>query len=220
MRQRIFQVRFPFFSQQRTVSEAFVQLEDQLDAAQKTSEPPAKRARTSTVTEPTAAASAGPSKGEEKKRKMQIKKIFDRLKKECKTDTCKFQGTTKSVKVDEVLEVAEFDALFSGKGVLIQPTPQNKPTSTVTIIRFNSAQAVALFGDEYKGLKGNSWTRGGGPSFSKSVKLGQVDVEIQSMEVNYSKNTMKCSIKFEVDAPEAGYCRGPSGRSMGWMAMF
>ncbi len=60
----------------------------------------------------------------------------------------------------------------------------------------------------------------GGPSFSKSVKLGQVDVEIQSMEVNYSKNTMKCSIKFEVDAPEAGYCRGPSGRSIGWMAMF
>lgn len=54
-----------------------MQLEDQLDAAQKSSEPPAKRARTS-ATEPTVTASAGASKAGEKKRKMQLKKIFDR----------------------------------------------------------------------------------------------------------------------------------------------
>lgn len=60
-------------------------------------------------------------------------------------------------------------------------------------------------------LKGNRWSRGGvptrtfgggfggfGSTFSKSSKLGQCDVEIQSLDVNYSKNGMKCTLKFEV----------------------
>lgn len=32
--------------------------------------------------------------------------------------------------------------MFGGKGTLIQPTPQNKPKSTVTIIDFVSSPAV------------------------------------------------------------------------------
>lgn len=58
------------------------------------------------------------------------------LKKECKQDTCKFQGAPKTIKIDDVLEVAEFESMFAGKGTQIQPTPDNKPKSTVTIIRF------------------------------------------------------------------------------------
>jgi hypothetical protein len=134
------------------------QLEDELS-----SQRPAKRAKT-TVTIPNAAeslSSAGPStsstKADEKKRKLQLKKVFDRsvvtsdfgfsqhpyafpnrLKKECKSDTVKFQGSPKTIKFDEVLEKAEFDAIFFGKGTLIQPTPQNKPKSTVTIIEYVS----------------------------------------------------------------------------------
>lgn len=60
------------------------------------------------------------------------------LKKECKSDTCKFQGSPKTIKFDEVMEVAEFTTMFGGKGTLIQPTPTNKPSSTVTIIDFVS----------------------------------------------------------------------------------
>ena len=87
---------------------------------------------------------------------MQVKKIFDqyaqflyripspsdlpwsmcRLKKECKSDNVKFQGSPKTIKIDEVWEQSEFEAIFSGKGTLIQPTPDNKPKSTVTIIYF------------------------------------------------------------------------------------
>ena len=52
----------------------------------------------------------------------------------------------------------------------------------------------------------------GGPSFAKSVKLGQVDVDIIAMDVNYSKNSMKCTLKLEVDAPDAHGCLGPSNR--------
>jgi hypothetical protein len=59
-----------------------------------------------------------------------------RLKKECKKDTCKFQGSPKTIKIEEVLQTAEFEAMFGGKGNLIQPTPTNKPKSTVTIIEF------------------------------------------------------------------------------------
>jgi hypothetical protein len=58
------------------------------------------------------------------------------LKKECKKDTCKFQGSPKTIKIDEVLQTAEFEGMFGGKGTLIQPTPTNKPKSTVTIIDF------------------------------------------------------------------------------------
>jgi hypothetical protein len=61
-----------------------------------------------------------------------------RVKKECKSDTVKFQGSHKSktIKFDEVYEQGEFELLFGGKGILIQPTPQNKPKSAVTIIHF------------------------------------------------------------------------------------
>ncbi|SJL05221.1 uncharacterized protein ARMOST_08587 [Armillaria ostoyae] len=192
------------------------QLEDELEAARSAQAqgPPAKRARTGTILDepqPTASGSVksgATNKAEEKKRKMQLKKIFDRIKKDCKSDTVKFQGTPKTIKCDEVFEQAEFDGIFGGKGVLIQPTPQNKPKSAVTIIRFSTrAQIAELFGDELKALKGYRWTRGGAPSFAKSIKLGACDVEIRSAELNYSRNNMKCSLKFEV------YEVGGGGRS-------
>ncbi|KAJ7447594.1 hypothetical protein B0H11DRAFT_2082720 [Mycena galericulata] len=186
-----------------------IQLEDELAVP-----PPAKRAKTAATASPvastsTAAPTASSSKAEEKKRKMQVKKIFDRLKKECKAEGVKFQGSAKTIKFDEVLEQAEFDVLFGGKGHLVQPTPLNKPKSAVTIIEFNtSAHLQAFFGDELKPLKGNLWSKGGVPTrsfgffggggFSKSVKHGTCDVSIRSAEINYSKNNLKCTLKFEV----------------------
>lgn len=171
----------------------------------------------------------------------------------------KFQGMSKTIKLEEVLENDEFQAIFGGKGVLLQPTPENKPKSTVTIIEFvrlillflcavqsngsrlllglqRSQQAVQeLFGEELKGLKGNRWTRGGNvsptsslgtrlanrmfllligaPTFAKSIKQGQCDLDILHLDVNYSKNGMKCTLKFEVEEHGGGYtCMGPSQR--------
>ncbi|EIM83271.1 uncharacterized protein STEHIDRAFT_170587 [Stereum hirsutum FP-91666 SS1] len=212
-----------------------IELEDQLG----TQPPPVKRARkaaaspdddndskagpSTSAAAAVATTSSGLSKAEEKKTKVQLKKIFDRVKKECKSDNCKFQGGSKTIKIDEVLEPSEFEAIFGGKGVLIQPTPQNKPKSTVTIIEFrNTAQVNALLGPDLTKqlpLKGNRWSRGGvptrtfgggfggfGSTFSKSAKLGQCDVEIQSLDVNYSKNGMKCTLKFEVGEIGGGGC--------------
>jgi len=191
-----------------------IELEDELSEQR-----PTKRARKSNeATTSAAAPSASSAKADEKKRKMQVRKVFERLRKECKSDTVKFQGSPKTIKFDEVYEQGDFELLFGGKGLLIQPTPDNKPKSTVTIIHFNKqAQIESFFGDELKALKGNRWTRGGvpvrtfgagfggfGSTFAKSVKTGACDVSIRSLEVNYSKNSLKCSLKFEVYA--AGGC--------------
>lgn len=75
----------------------------------------------------------------------------------------------------------------------------------------NKTQIAEFFGAELKALKGNRWSQGGvptrtfgggfggfGSTFSKSVKLGLCDVETRSCEVNYSKNGMKCTMKFQV----------------------
>ncbi|TFK38758.1 hypothetical protein BDQ12DRAFT_705322 [Crucibulum laeve] len=170
-----------------------IELEDELNLQP----PPAKRARTKAAAtaetadpvNSTSTPTATSVKADEKKRKLQVKKIFDRLKKECKADGVKFQGSSKTLKVDEVFEEAEFQSL------------------TVTIIHFNTqAQISEFFSDELKTLKGNTWTRGGGPSFSKSIKTGACDVTINSFEVNYSKNGMKCTIKFGVEGEGGGGC--------------
>ena len=50
----------------------------------------------------------------------------------------KFQGAPRTIKIDEVLEPDEFQSIFGGKGTLIQPRPDNKPKSTVTIIEYVS----------------------------------------------------------------------------------
>jgi len=79
------------------------------------------------------------------------------------------------------------------------------------------AEVEEFFGAELKDLKGYQWTRGGGPRFSKSLKQGACDVEITSFEVNYSKNGMKCSLKFEVSEVGGGYWSyGPSQRGSGF----
>ncbi|KJA26794.1 hypothetical protein HYPSUDRAFT_180336 [Hypholoma sublateritium FD-334 SS-4] len=192
-----------------------LELEDEIS----TQAPPAKRARTSAAADSSAPTPNASAKADEKKRKIQVKKIFDQLKKDCKSNDVKFQGTAKTIKIDEVLEPADFDAMFAGKGLLVQPTPECKPKSTVTIMRFeNQAQIAAFFGDELKPLKGNIWSRGGsgtrnygggfgfggGGGFAKSVKLSACDVAIRNFEVNYARNSLKCTIKFEVTQVGAG----------------
>lgn len=56
-----------------------------------------------------------------------------------------------------------FPRRFAGKGILIQPTPTNKPGSAVTIIHVTGhAELESIFGDELlKPLKGERWNIGG-----------------------------------------------------------
>ena len=73
-----------------------------------------------------------------------MRRTLDRLKKECKSDTVKFQGAPKTIKFEEVFEPDEFQSIFGGKGTLIQPRPDNKPKSTVTIIEYVWSSALLL----------------------------------------------------------------------------
>lgn len=117
------------------------------------------------------------------KQKEQLKNFFDGLKKGIKAE--KWQRMDKEIKISEVLEPAEFAAIFVG-GKLIQPTPTNKPTSTVTIMSFSESQIVALFGTEWKpeALKGHEWTRGG-IFDGKSIKRGLVPVDVGRLSISY-----------------------------------
>jgi hypothetical protein len=81
-------------------------------------------------------------------------------------------------------------------------------------------QILSFLGpDCTNGLKGNLWTKGGGPRFSKSLPIGQCDLRINSLDVNYSKNGMKCTLKFEVEDVAGGLsqggARGPSMKMSG-----
>ena len=61
----------------------------------------------------------------------------------------------------------------------------------------------------------------GAPYFSKSIKQGLVDVDTIQLEVNYSKNGMKCTLKFEVEEHGGGHCSfGPSHRVGGFGRTF
>lgn len=93
-------------------------------------------------------------------------------------------------------------------------------------LRQNKVQIADFFGGELKALKGNRWSRGGvpvrtfgagfggfGSTFAKSVKQGSCDVEIRSCDVNYSKNGMKCTMKFEVAQVGGGDVYGGYGDS-------
>lgn len=55
--------------------------------------------------------------------------------------------------------------------------------------RYHAGVPVRSFGAGFGGF---------GSTFAKSVKVGAVDVSVRSLEVNYSKNNMKCSLKFQV----------------------
>ncbi|KAL8277328.1 hypothetical protein RQP46_010281 [Phenoliferia psychrophenolica] len=155
--------------------------------------------------------SVGPAavKAAEKKNKMHLKTLFNSLKKGIKAE--KWQGLDKVIKIDEILEVHEFAEIFGKSGgKLVQPTPQNKPTSTVTIMTFTESQIASLFGAEWKPetLKGHEWSRGG-IFDGKSIKRGLVTVDPSYMEVSYSKGTLKASLKFGCSGGE--YITGRRG---------
>eukprot|EP00483_Globobulimina_turgida_P001654 UN01656 len=86
----------------------------------------------------------------------------------------KFVGCSKEIIVEEAgFDREDFDALFGDKGVLIQPRPDNKPTSTVIIRRFSSWSSIEEMFKDY-GLTENItvsiWRN---RNFSKSCYYGK-----------------------------------------------
>ncbi|KAL5507898.1 hypothetical protein ACEPAH_5516 [Sanghuangporus vaninii] len=133
-----------------------------------------------------------------------IKKIWSSLQKEVKTEKYKFRGgPPKTCRIEEVIEEDEFFEIFTGRPDyvgMIQPRPDNKPGSSVHIYEYPTEEIEKIFGKHYKELKGNRYSLGGiAARFAKGQKIGLVLLNINHLQVNYSRNTMKCAMKFEVE---------------------
>jgi hypothetical protein len=89
---------------------------------------------------------------------------------------------------------AEFDDIFGGKGIKMQPTPENKPTSTITVIRFNDYQSIQnLFGEasiSETNFEVQQWRQ---RNFCKPFKMCDSRATLKHLEVEYneSKQTLK-----------------------------
>lgn len=72
---------------------------------------------------------------------------------------------------------------------------QSTPSSHSRVLSFYAGSGTRSFG------RGFGF---GGGGFAKSVKLSACDVAIHNFEVNYAKNSLKCTMKFEVTQVGAG----------------
>ena len=88
---------------------------------------------------------------------------------------------------------ADFHALFDGYGTKVQPTPENKPTSVTTILRFNDYDSIRDFFAAAgggatipeAGYEVQLWRR---RNFEKSYKVGLRGATLDIMTVNYNRS--------------------------------
>lgn len=114
-----------------------------------------------------------------------------------------------TVKDSGVWSPDEFNAIFGGHGTKIQPTPDNKPTSVITIIQFGSASSVQAFFKEAgcvlpdTGYEVQLWRQ---RSFQKSYKEGDRDSDLLEMKAHYnkSKQTLQLVFTLELDGEDFG----------------
>eukprot|EP00588_Corethron_pennatum_P026343 CAMPEP_0194338624 /NCGR_PEP_ID=MMETSP0171-20130528/80226_1 /TAXON_ID=218684 /ORGANISM="Corethron pennatum, Strain L29A3" /LENGTH=214 /DNA_ID=CAMNT_0039102829 /DNA_START=163 /DNA_END=804 /DNA_ORIENTATION=- len=96
----------------------------------------------------------------------------------------------------------DFAEIFSGAGEKIQPTPSNKPTSVITVLRFGSYEDVSSFfsGAEATiprdGYEAQIWRR---RNFNKSYKNCDAPAELSGMDVHYNKSKHSLSFQFSME---------------------
>lgn len=156
---------------------------------------------------------ATPAKGKSNKKidaskvkKKYLKKWATRLPKVSAMKKTKFMGSSKEIIIEEMgFDKDEFDAIFGNKGYLVQPRPDNKPTSTVIIRRFSTWDSInALFG-EYgltEEITVAVWRQ---RNFSKSRYCGDGTAKISELNACYNKSRKVLQLKFQC---ERDYCYG------------
>ena len=92
----------------------------------------------------------------------------------------------------------EFMSVFGDQnGTKLQPTPENKPTSQITILAWEDYEKIAgLFGEAaipQDGYKAQAWKK---RNFMKSWRAGDWPATLESLEVHYNKNKMALHLKF------------------------
>mmetsp|Transcript_21900 Transcript_21900/g.37583 ORF Transcript_21900/g.37583 Transcript_21900/m.37583 type:complete len:249 (+) Transcript_21900:116-862(+) len=159
----------------------------------------------------TAGASAGAPPSKKARTPGQKKKLFGKwanaLARESKKKRIMFDmfapdAYTITVKDSGLWAPHEFHGLFDGHGEKIQPTPENKPNSVVTILRFNRFEDVKDFFEAVGGAEieeiGYQVELWGKRRFGKSYHYDTADARLLNMEVHYNKNKQTLSLAFEM----------------------
>jgi hypothetical protein len=162
--------------------------------------------------------SSGPST-QKLKTPGQRKKLFEKWSKAAIRESSKHKITnggyggelyTVTVKETTPWMVADFQSMFAGQGVKIQPTPENKPTSQITILEFRTfADIEKLFAEcggaasiSQDGYKAQSWRS---RSFSKSYRNGDLTAELQKLQVHWNKSKLSMHLLFTLETTDMDY---------------
>ena len=139
----------------------------------------------------------------------QRKKLFEKWTKALTRESAKtkltnvYWGSTElfDVKVKETTPwtVADFASVFGGKGNKIQPTKENKPTSTITILEFDNMESIKdLFGDAVIHEEGYTASQWRSRSFQKSYKCADLPAKIDSLQVHFNKSKLSLMLQFKM----------------------
>lgn len=146
----------------------------------------------------------------------QRKKLFEKWAKAAARESAKTK-LTNSYSGDQYTAIVKetmpwtpeaFQDIFDGKGVKIQPTPENKPTSKITILNFSSHEDIKdLFGGggedaqiiAFDGYKVQAWRQ---RNFCRTIRVEDRDTVLENLAVHYnkSKQTLQLHFKLEVMA--------------------
>lgn len=155
----------------------------------------------------------GPSK--KAKTPAQRNKLFEKWAKALARESAKTKltnvwgsGESYLVKINETTpwQVSDFESVFDGKGVKIQPTKTNKPTSTITVLEFVNMEAIKeLFGEatiEQEGYKASQWRS---RSFKKSYKCGELSAKIDKLQIHFNKSKLSLMLQFHMETTGEDY---------------
>ena len=122
----------------------------------------------------------------------------------------KFTGWSKDIVIEDMgFEKDDFEAIFGGKGYLVQPRPDNKPKSIVIIRRFSWSEIQEMFqGDGFaleETLTVSIWRN---RNFRKACYWGAGEAKIAGLDVSYNKSRKVLSLKFQCEREGDSIYRG------------
>merc|ERR1719295_2265382 len=129
-----------------------------------------------------------------------LKKWATLLPKLAAAKTTKFTGWSKEIVIERIgFDEDDFEAIFGGKGYLVQPRSDNKPKPFVIIRRFSWSEIQEMFrGDGFalkKTLTVSIWANENYRTFYR----GPGRARIAGLDVVYNKSQNMLSLKFQCE---------------------
>jgi regulator of replication initiation timing len=145
---------------------------------------------------------------------MQRRKLFEKWAKALVRESSKSKITngfganpySATVKETTPWTKADFESIFAGHGTKIQPTPEHKPTSQITILRLDTFEQIQrLFADAEIKQEGYSVQAWRSRNFSKSYKAGMYQGFVKHLDVVFHKSKGTMQLEFGMETNDDGY---------------